>query len=379
VIARNSTEAYKGKPVDVRQVGRDLNVRYVLEGSIQRQGDRVRITAQLIDAGTGAHVWTERWDRPAGDVFAVQTEVAERVANALAGHNVLLRESAAAAKRKRPADLGAYDLWALATEAFLRGKKADLEQGLSYADAAIAKDPGLARAYTRKAWLLNGLSRYRENQNETYAEMERLARRALGIDPYDADGHLVLAFATSSLGRNAEAMAATERALELNPSSAGVLNTAAQNMAYFGGPEEGAAMCDRSFRLNPRPPAWYDLDCAENYFFTQRYQDVVDGTGRWAAHADLGPSMLVWRAASQAELGRAEAAAATVDELRQRFPEASFEYLMNTGWIFEREQEARQILASARKAGVRACATEEELKQFASPRRLEECSPKPTG
>ncbi len=80
VIARNSTEVYKGKPVDVRQVGKDLNVGYVLEGSIQRQGDRVRVTGQLIDAGTGSHVWSERWDRPTEDIFAVQTEVAEKVA-----------------------------------------------------------------------------------------------------------------------------------------------------------------------------------------------------------------------------------------------------------------------------------------------------------
>jgi TolB-like protein len=381
VIARNSTAVYKGKPIDVRQVGKDLNVRYVLEGSIQRQGDQVRVTAQLIDASTGAHAWTERWDRPAGDVFAVQTEVAERVANSLAGHSLLLRESAVAAKRKRPADLGAYELWALATDAFLRGKEADIEQGLVYADAAIAKDPSLARAYTRKAWLLNARGRYRQDYdyNQAYAEMERLAKKALEIDPYDAEGYLTLAFATSSLGRNTEAKVATERALELNPSSAGVLNTAASNMAFFGRPEEGAELCDRSFRLNPRPPAWYDLDCQENYFFTRRYQDVVDGTDRWAAHADLSPYLLVTRAASQAELGRAEAAAATVDELRRRFPEVSFEYLMNTGWIFEREQEKQQILASARKAGVRICATEEEIKAFIPPRRLAECLPKPAG
>jgi TolB-like protein len=82
VIARNSTEVYKGKPVDVRQVGKDLNVGYVLEGSIQRQDDSVRVTGQLIDASTGAHVWSERWDRQAEDVFAVQTEVAEKVAAA---------------------------------------------------------------------------------------------------------------------------------------------------------------------------------------------------------------------------------------------------------------------------------------------------------
>ena len=219
---------------------------------------------------------------------------------------------------------------------------------------------------------MNGLTRYKKNFGEAIVEMEGLARTAIDIDPYDAEGYLVLAYA-SSLGRNAEAMAATERALDLNPSSAGVLNTAAQNMAYFGKPEEGAQMCDRSFKLNPHPPAWYDIDCVENYFFTERYRDAVESSGRWSTHADLPASMLVYRAASQAELGGAEAATAAVEELRQRYPEVSFENLMNTGWIFERKQEEERILASARKAGVRICATDEELKSFASPRRLPEC------
>jgi TolB-like protein len=89
VISRNSTEVYKGKPVDVRQIGQQLKVRYVLEGSLQRQGEKLRITAQLIDAGSGTHVWSNSWDRPAQDVFAVQTEVAERVAGTLAGYGLI--------------------------------------------------------------------------------------------------------------------------------------------------------------------------------------------------------------------------------------------------------------------------------------------------
>ena len=119
VIARNSTEIYKGKPVDVRQIGKDLNVGYVLEGSIQRQGDSVRVTGQLIDAGTGAHVWSERWDRPAEDVFAVQTEVAEKVAAALGGDltmGQITRAELQRAKRLRPNDLTAYDYFQLGKE-----------------------------------------------------------------------------------------------------------------------------------------------------------------------------------------------------------------------------------------------------------------------
>ena len=90
VIARNSTEVYAGKAVDVRQVGKDLNVRYVLEGSVQRQGDQIRVTAQLIDAETGAHLWSERWDRPAADVFALQTEIVQQAANRLGGSGVIM-------------------------------------------------------------------------------------------------------------------------------------------------------------------------------------------------------------------------------------------------------------------------------------------------
>ena len=195
----------------------------MLEGSIQRQGDRVRVTAQLIDARTGAHVWSERWDRPAADVFAVQTELAERVASTLGGYGLLLSESRAAAKRKRPADLEAYDLWALAYEAFMRGKEADLEQALAYADAAIAKDPGLVRAYTKKAWILIDLAKYRNNWNEAFAEMERLARQrarhrslrrrgsrgpclrehaSLGADGGGDGGHRAGAGAQPELGRH---------------------------------------------------------------------------------------------------------------------------------------------------------------------------------
>ena len=104
VIARNSTEAYKGKPVDVRQVGKELSVGYVLEGSVQRQGETVRVTAQLIDAVTGRHIWSERWERPTADIFAVQTELAERVANTLASFGGVLESTGAGSRQTQTAD-----------------------------------------------------------------------------------------------------------------------------------------------------------------------------------------------------------------------------------------------------------------------------------
>jgi TolB-like protein len=144
VVARNSTEAYKGKPVDAREVAKALHVGYVLEGSIQRQGGRVRITAQLIDAQSGNHLWSERWDRPTEDVFAVQTEISEQVTNRLGGGAGLIQEAGrAAAKRKSPENLNAYELYLLGTEKLERITKAD---GRTQGAAAVAGPAVLRQA-----------------------------------------------------------------------------------------------------------------------------------------------------------------------------------------------------------------------------------------
>ena len=158
VIARNSTLAYKGKPVDARQVAKDLNVRFVLTGSIQHQADQLRVTAGLIDATTGAEVWSERWDRPAQDLFSVQAEVADKVAASLAGgggSNVGAIQSRllSEAKHRPPADLSAYDFYMLAREQRKLDTKEGVLKGLEYVEKAIALDPNFAPAYASRAWL----------------------------------------------------------------------------------------------------------------------------------------------------------------------------------------------------------------------------------
>ncbi len=149
VIARNSTEVYKGKPTDIRQVGRDLNVKYVLEGSIQSMGERMRVTAQLVEAASGSHVWSERYDRPADDLFAVQNEVTQRIAATLGGYEGAVAQAERGfVRRKPPANLTAFDTYLLGMEA-----KHRVDEGLSLIKAealfhkALELDPQLARAY----------------------------------------------------------------------------------------------------------------------------------------------------------------------------------------------------------------------------------------
>ncbi len=373
IIARNSVDTYRDKATDVRQIGKDLNVRYVLEGSIQRDRDRIRVNAQLIDTTTAAHIWSERWDRPAEDVFAVQSEVSEHTASAVAGSDLLLADMQAAALRKRPGDLQAYDLTVMAYESFLKGTEADTRQGIAQADRAIARDPDFARAYVQKAWLIQDLAKYEKNWNAASAEMERLARTAIRLDPYDANGHILLAWTLATLDKNDEAMVETERALELNPSSADVLNMAADTMSFLGKPEDGAAMCDRSFRLNPTPPDWYYADCVTDFYFVGRYQEAVTAVERGAASTEPDPPMLVLKAASEAELGRTRAATATLAALNSLYPDVSFEWLLNTGWNFSRPEDQKRILESSRKAGLRICASADELTNVAAPKRLPEC------
>jgi TolB-like protein/class 3 adenylate cyclase len=156
VIARNSTLIYKGRAVDVRQVGKDLNVGYVLEGSIQRHADQIRITAQLINADTGAHIWADSWDRPLADTFAVQTEIAERVAGSLAsttGGESIAADQIRKLKGRPPASLTAYDDYLLAVEGDIIFTKESMFAGVDYATKAIALDPAFARAYGIRARL----------------------------------------------------------------------------------------------------------------------------------------------------------------------------------------------------------------------------------
>ena len=242
VMARNSTEVYKPKAVDVRQVGRELKVLFVLEGSLQRQGDTLRVNAQLIDTNTGEHVWSERFDRPARDLFAVQSDISDRVANMLGGAlGVVTFASAKAAKRKPPSELAAYELFLLGQDLRSRGTDDSIRESIDLYNKAIEKDPALSRAYAALSFAYHLLSRRDDERTEFKQLRLKNAEKAVELDPGDPYAYYAVADALGQIGRFSDARAAAERILQLSPNSIEGLNSHCDWASSSGDPE--AAMC----------------------------------------------------------------------------------------------------------------------------------------
>jgi class 3 adenylate cyclase/TolB-like protein len=375
VIGSSTTEAYGSKGADVRRIARDLNVRYVLTGAIQREGDQFRVSASLQDGGSGASLWSNRWDRPSGDIFAVQNEVSDGVISTLGGRGLLTNLAAVAARRKGPSDLEGYDLFALGMAEFNKGGEEGFAKSIKFFDAAIAKDPQFGFAIVKKGWaIFNYALSANGDLDQAASEFERLSRKAIEIDPYDAEGHVSLGDKLVWWGDLAQGAVEVERALDLNPSSADIMAISAGGMSHLGKPEQGAAQCDKAYRLNSAPPPWYSGFCYENYFFTKRYRESADATKRlfaWQGGHDLNP--LLFRAAAQVEAGAADDAAATIAEWKQRYPQVPVETYMSDYTVYSRQQEADQLVASLRKAGAPMCVPGEKLADVPKLQHLKIC------
>ena len=194
VTSHNSTERYKGKAVDVRQVGKELNVRYVLEGSVQRDGDQLRVTAQLIDAASDAHLWSERWDKPSKDFFAVQSDIASQLGNRLGEAGVIDKAEQEAARRSRPDNFSAYELYLLGRSEALRMSADGNAKALELFEKAVAADPRLARAWADLAYTRQNSTNYGGDPGTVGAKALAEARRAVEIDPSDAGAHATLGY-----------------------------------------------------------------------------------------------------------------------------------------------------------------------------------------
>lgn len=331
VIARNSSFAYKGKSPDVRQVGKELGVRYVLEGSIRRAGNRIRVTAQLIDALSGNHVWAERYNRVLEDIFAVQEEVTRSIVAAIAPQ--LEDAEIAAARRVRPRNLSAYELavraFANAAEAYGKVNLALREQAIREAREALAKDSESLIALNALAF-----SQWQHVFFRTTADLETAwqegmgaAMRAISLDRSDHQGYswkgLLLLFPAIGEPRWDEALANLRRANELNPNDAGALRRLGFGEAVCGNPHQGIEYMTRWLRVSPRDPGTYQVHTYLGIacFFARNYEETLQWASLASHEAPNFPQPHLFSALAYVGLAEIDKAKAAFDRLRHIAPD----------------------------------------------------------
>jgi adenylate cyclase len=352
VIARNSSFAYKGKPIDLKEVGRDLGVRYVLEGSMRRAGQRVRITSQLIDTATGTHLWAERYDRDLTDIFAVQDDITSRVAAAI--EPALSRAETQRVIAKRPEHMGAWDYCQRGFWHVHKGTRTDGTTAYGLFEQALRLDPNLADAYLGLARAL--IVQWDYGSVEDFAPFVRQAResalQALALDSENAQAEYVLAQTSHWAGDVRAAIAHASRAIELNANFALGHFYLGIGLSLDGRHKDALEAIETGWRLSPRDPrasTWL-ANKARALYHLARYDEAIDtalAARRIRPHA-YGSLVL---AASYAQLGRDEEARSELADIRA-LPGGNASMMR---WYLDRYSDppAREHMADGlRKAGV---------------------------
>ena len=354
VVARNSTEAYRGKPEDVRDVGRDLGVRYVLEGSIQPSGDQIRVTALLIDTRTGGNVWSDRYDRPATDLFKVQSDVTEKIAATLTGYEgAVAGAERSLIRRKPPSDLTAYDTYLLGMEAKHKVTKEGLDEGERFFRKALEIDPQLARAYVGLAYIYDYRIDLGLGTSVTYnlTKLMEAARNAVRLDPNDGETQLVMGHAFAYQGMADQALEQFAKAEALAPNDADLLINIAWFLPQFGQPDRAVELTEKALKLNPNYPYWYNQELRLAYFFGRQFDKSVKYAKQVTTPFATDYAYLAAASAMAGDMAGAKVAAAQVARLD---PNWSVEkYLSDSGGY--PDDAAMLFIESARKAGVAAC------------------------
>jgi adenylate cyclase len=317
VISRNSSFVYKGQSVQVQKVARELGVQYVVEGSVRKAGNRVRITVQLIDAATDRHVWAERYDRELRDIFAIQDEVTASIVATLPGRVEAASHDRAA--RKTTDNMAAYECVLTGKRLHHRSNRADNERALQLLDRAIALDPNYAHAHAWRActlgqrWGYNWCEDRKALEPVIVAELET----ALALDDNDSDVHRILA-AVNLVYENFDlCLHHQQRALSLNPNDDLVVVQHGEILAWCGQGDEGAEWIGKAMRLNPYHPErfWSHLGRAD--FVARRYADALEAV----KHVRTPDAWLqAFVAACEARLGDLAAAQARVRRLMDAAP-----------------------------------------------------------
>ncbi len=351
VIARNSTFTYKGKPIKVQQVSEELGVRYVLEGSVQKSGDRLRVTAQLIDAIKGNHLWSETYDRDMNDIFQVQDAVTKEITTAL---NVTLTQGEQARLLARGTDnLEAYMKAIRARENIYRH---DMEGNIlarQLAQEAIDLDPQYAQAYrllgvTHMHDVLQGRSK---SPKESMGKAIKLVKKAIALDNQNGYTHAVLGFLLILIGQYDKAVAEVELGAALFPNNADVHGWLGMVYRYVGRWEEAVHAYEQAIRLNPIPPNYYLFGIGQAYAWTGRYEEAITACEKAISEAPKSLYARVIAAMVYSMSGRDKEARAQAAEVLRINPKFSLNY-----WAkrlrFKNQDDNQKHISALRNAGL---------------------------
>jgi len=324
VIARNSSFQYKGKATDVRQIGRELGVRYVLEGSVRRWADRIRISAQLIDAATGGHRWAEHYDRKIEDVFAVQDDVVRTIVSILAAH--VRRAEIERTRAKPPNSWQAYDYYLQAAEAFaafeasMRAER--IYEARRFLQQSLARDANYARSYallssTHEAVYANHVDS--DFLNPAALDLaHQYARRAVELGPNLPDAHIVLGFALLWMRQHDMSVAEFERAIALNPNYVNWRFGLA--LIGAGNPQRAIDVLQAYMRLNPFHASLASCFVGAAHFMLDEYSDALALLRDYVSRVPQAAFGHLWLAATCAQLGQLDEARAEMAELLRLRP-----------------------------------------------------------
>jgi adenylate cyclase len=353
VIARNSSFSFKGQALEVREIGRRLGVRYVVEGSVRRAGNRVRITAQLIDAVDNTHLWAERYDRDLEDIFAVQDEVTHAIVTTIEPH--LADTERQRARRKPPDSLDAWESYQRGLWHLFQYTQADMVEAIGFIEQALERDPNFAPAHAGLCFalyylVLSGASDDRDGDiDRAYRE----GKRAVMLDAADPFAHVVLGRVHSIMGEHDSAIQSCDRAIDLNPSYAMAHFGRAHSLWMSGRPAKALESNAEALRLSPRDPTLWAFMASRSIALTllERYDEALD----WAQRALQQPNTALFghvaKLAALGQLGRTEEAADALERMLRYRPGVTLAFVREVLPITDPECRER-FEAGLRKAGM---------------------------
>jgi len=352
VIARNSTFTYKGKPVKVQQVGRELGVKYILEGSVRKAADRVRITAQLVDAQTGHHLWADRYDRKLKEIFALQDEITLKILIAM--QMKLTEGDQARLYAKGTENLEAYLKFLQGRQYIENLNRENNALAQQVLGEAIALDPGYGEAYTYLAvtHLLVTVLGLSKSPGGSLAIATDLAQKAIELDDSEANPHSILGFLLAMKGDYEKGITEGERAVELNPNSADAHARLAMTLNFSGRREEAIALFKQAIRLNPIPPAYYLFHMSLAYAMEDRHEEAIMICEKAVRREPDNVLARIFLAASYSLAGRAKEALVEAAEVIRISPKFSLEYA-SRAWPFKNQPDKNRFLDALLEAGLK--------------------------